>query len=108
MAIDSQTLGLALKEVRGVRGMTQSEVAERAGVTAQYLSLIETGRKLPGTETINLIADALGIPGQWLVFLGGGCPPAQSGSEQFEKLDLATKKAIMAAIRADSEFKART
>lgn len=37
-------LGLAIAETRRVRGLTQAELAERSGLSAAYISKIESGR----------------------------------------------------------------
>ena len=43
------------------RGMTQTALAEAAGISAIYLSQIETGRRTGSTKTLAAIAGALGI-----------------------------------------------
>ncbi len=37
-------LGLAIAEARRARGLTQAELAERSGMSAAYISKIESGR----------------------------------------------------------------
>lgn len=44
---DAQAIGQALKAIRERLGLRQPHVAEAAGLTAQYVSMIETG-KVPG------------------------------------------------------------
>jgi transcriptional regulator with XRE-family HTH domain len=50
-----------LRETREARGLTVRELAQRVGVSAAFITLIETGRKRPGPETIGPLARALGV-----------------------------------------------
>ncbi|MPT13581.1 MAG: XRE family transcriptional regulator [Microbacterium sp.] len=52
-------LGDQLRRRRHDRGETLSETAEKAGVSPQYLSEVERGRKEPSSEMIAAIAGAL-------------------------------------------------
>lgn len=54
-------LGDRLRALRHERGETLGEVAERAGVSPQYLSEVERGRKEPSSEMIEAIAGALDL-----------------------------------------------
>lgn len=53
-------LGEKLRAARTQRGETLTETAERAGISPQYLSEIERGRKEPSSEMIAAVAGALG------------------------------------------------
>ena len=57
--IDSQ-LGEVLAALRHKAGLSQEELADRAGVHRTYVSLLERGLKSPTTRTLFAIADALG------------------------------------------------
>lgn len=54
-------LGARLRAVRLARGEILTRVAATAGVSAQYLSEVERGRKDPSSEMIEAIAGALGL-----------------------------------------------
>lgn len=55
-------LGRRLRDHRESRGLTQAQLAKRAGVTADMLSRLENGRfQSPGMRTILRVADALGV-----------------------------------------------
>jgi transcriptional regulator with XRE-family HTH domain len=54
-----EVLGSRLRALRGARGETLAETAERAGVSPQYLSEVERGRKEPSSEMIAALAGAL-------------------------------------------------
>jgi len=52
----------AVKPWRARRGLTQQELARRAGISKPYLSQIETGKRQGTVETLNAIARALDVP----------------------------------------------
>ncbi|MBP3976783.1 helix-turn-helix domain-containing protein [Microbacterium sp. BLY] len=54
-----ELLGDQLRRRRHERGETLTETAEKAGVSPQYLSEVERGRKEPSSEMIAAIAGAL-------------------------------------------------
>ncbi|MDQ4128058.1 MAG: helix-turn-helix domain-containing protein [Actinomycetota bacterium] len=54
--------GAQLRDLRETAGLTQEELAERAGLTAKTISLLERGeRKRPHPHTVRTLADALGL-----------------------------------------------
>ena len=55
-----EVLGSRLRALRAERKETLAETAERAGISPQYLSEIERGRKEPSSEMIAALAGALG------------------------------------------------
>jgi transcriptional regulator with XRE-family HTH domain len=55
-----QVLGKRLRTLRERQGRTLTDVAERAGISPQYLSEIERGRKEPSSEMIAAVSGALG------------------------------------------------
>ncbi len=56
-----ELLGRHLRATREEHGGRLVDVAERAGISPQYLSEIERGRKEPSSEMIAAITGALGI-----------------------------------------------
>ncbi|MGW0178072.1 helix-turn-helix domain-containing protein [Nocardia sp. NPDC003345] len=55
-----EMLGERLRALRGEQRETLAETAERAGISPQYLSEVERGRKEPSSEMIAALAGALG------------------------------------------------
>lgn len=55
-----EVLGRRLRVLRQEQQETLSETASRAGISPQYLSEIERGRKEPSSEMIAALAGALG------------------------------------------------
>ena len=54
-------LGPRLRQLRGRAGLSQRELARRAGVTNATISQIETGRVSPSVASLRKIAGALGL-----------------------------------------------
>lgn len=56
-----EVLGRSLRGAREEQGSRLVDIAERAGISPQYLSEIERGRKDPSSEMIEAVAGALGM-----------------------------------------------
>ena len=56
-----EALGQLLREVRHEQERTLADVAEQSGVSTQYLSEIERGRKEPSSEILGAVSGALGL-----------------------------------------------
>jgi transcriptional regulator with XRE-family HTH domain len=56
-----EAIGRELREERRGQDRTLADVAGRAGVSTQYLSEVERGRKEPSSEVIEAIGGALGL-----------------------------------------------
>ncbi len=51
-----------IKKYRKQKGLTQEQLSELAGISCDYLSEIERGKKVPSLKRFILIANTLGIP----------------------------------------------
>ena len=56
-----EVLGTRLRALRTDRDETLAQTAERAGISPQYLSEVERGRKEPSSEMIAALAGALDV-----------------------------------------------
>jgi transcriptional regulator with XRE-family HTH domain len=56
-----EILAQNLKDHRKRLGITQSELAERANLSTQYLGMIEIARNFPTADVLERLASALGI-----------------------------------------------
>jgi len=56
-----EILALNLKLNRRKCGLTQEKLAEKAGISANYLSMVEISKKFPTPEMLDRIAKALDI-----------------------------------------------
>lgn len=54
-------VGWNFARLRRAKHLTQEEVAERAGISQQYLSSLELGRRNPTIITLFELAQALGV-----------------------------------------------
>lgn len=57
---------LWLKEKREIKGFTHEDVAEHAGISRSYYTLIESGNKTPSVDVAKAIAHVLDFP--WTIF----------------------------------------
>lgn len=55
-------LGLRIKYLREQSGLTQEQLAEKAGISLDYLGKIEVSINKPGLKTVFKIAKALKLP----------------------------------------------
>lgn len=63
--LHATTFAALLRRFRRASGMTQAELAERAGLSPEAISALERGvNRTPRRETVDLLADALGLEGQ--------------------------------------------
>lgn len=54
-------VNLNIKEARKKSGLKQAELAKLVGVSENYITQIETGRKKPSLGLIDAISDALSV-----------------------------------------------
>lgn len=62
-------IGHALKVCRSARNISLDELAERVSLSQSYLSMIESGKRLPTLPSIEKIAKGLEIPLPIVLFL---------------------------------------
>lgn len=55
-----------IKQVRQLNHLTQDVFASRLGITKSSVSLIESGKNNPSSQTIKLICTEFGIRREWL------------------------------------------
>lgn len=55
-------IGVLLREWRGVRRMSQLDLAHESGVSGRHLGFIETGRAQASREVVSRLAEALSLP----------------------------------------------
>lgn len=54
-------IGKKLKQAREKAGLTQAEVAQKAGVNVNYYAMIERDEKIPSIKRLKLIAKILNV-----------------------------------------------
>ncbi len=84
-----------LKELRSTRGMTQADLAQKADISATYVSELENADSTPGIDLLDRLARALGVDAAVLLPAKGADPlPAlkEQAKELFGKLVAAGDK----------------
>jgi len=56
-----ERVGRRVAELRHERGLSQEDLAHRAGLSRTYVGAIETGAKQPTLRTLSLLADKLDV-----------------------------------------------
>lgn len=56
-----KAVGARIREFRKTRHLTQETLANKAGISVSFLSMIERGERAPHIETIGHLAEALGL-----------------------------------------------
>ena len=59
--MDYRSIGENIRKYRKTKKMTQETLAERAGLSVNYIGSIERGEKLPSLETFIVILNQLGV-----------------------------------------------
>jgi transcriptional regulator with XRE-family HTH domain len=71
----TEEFGSALREYRRAAGLSQRELAQKAGLDFSYISKIENGRiPPPAADTIVVICNYLGVKPEELLALTGKIP----------------------------------
>lgn len=101
MPIEKTALGKAIKSIRIARGLTQQELASRAGMSRQgkSIALVEQGRRSVSLEALNQIGLALDVPPACLAILGSSPIAGNKAASEFQQ---SLQKLISALISAQS------
>lgn len=54
-------LGVAIKNIRTAKGLSQGEMQKRTGILRSYLSRVENGHTVPSLATLQRLASAMGV-----------------------------------------------
>ncbi len=85
-SIEPRDLGARIRAARRSAGLTQADLA-RSIVSPSYLSRLEAGERSPGLETLERLAEALGLTVEEL--LAGRLPTGDAQSEATSRVDQA-------------------
>lgn len=55
------TIGNNIRKYRLMKKLRQEDLAEKAGLTANYIGMVERGEKIPSLETFIKILNTLGV-----------------------------------------------
>lgn len=71
MSFDKKKIGAEIAALRKNKGLTQEQLAEKAGITVQYLGTLERGKSNTTLNRLDKIAKALECPSAALIFETG-------------------------------------
>jgi transcriptional regulator with XRE-family HTH domain len=75
------SFGVVLKQARGVRGLSATDAARAAGISAAYLSKLESDAvKKPSPHVLHALSEALAVPYAELMRLSGYLVPGESNA----------------------------
>lgn len=84
-------IGSKIKEIRTKKKISQRKLAEKIGVSGQFISLVEIGNSAPSIDTLNKIADALEVSINELI---GASAPQNSYEHDFDISKILNKEFI--------------
>ncbi|MFZ4616663.1 MAG: helix-turn-helix domain-containing protein [Rectinemataceae bacterium] len=67
VGVKGMEFGERLRKTRDDKGLSQQDLAERAGIQASAVSHFELGRRLPSFDNIRRLADALNVSSDFLL-----------------------------------------
>ena len=90
--VDYNLLAKRLSKIRKEKGLTQAQLAEKANLTNNYISNIETQHSIPSLETLVKICNALEITPNDLLMGTVQTSSEYLLQESFEKFSQCTPK----------------
>jgi transcriptional regulator with XRE-family HTH domain len=102
------TIGKRIRELRQERGLSQEALGARSGISTFSVSRIETGRSVPGSDTVEKVAHALGVePGELFQasaeMAGAGKAEAPSKGKKFSPSERETGRTDWRDLTQDVE-----
>lgn len=95
------TFGCEVRRRRSALGLTLEQLAERSGLTPNYIGTVENGRRDPSLSTVLALAEGLGVPaGELLGGVGELGPVSNEVAALVETLTPELQAAILALLRA--------
>jgi transcriptional regulator with XRE-family HTH domain len=90
--LDYTTIGKNLRTYRKQRNLTQEQLAERAGLSPNYIGILERGEKLPSLETLLTLLNQLNVSADMVLCDVLNTGYAIKGSQLSEQLAGCDKK----------------
>jgi len=69
MRINQTQLGAIIARLRKRLGLTQEQMGSKLGLSTNYINKLENGKRGIGINTLNAVANALGVPAELLAVL---------------------------------------
>jgi len=98
------TFGREVRRRRGALGLTLEQLAERSGLTPNYIGTVENGRRDPSLSTVLALAKGLGLaPGELLGGVGELSPASTEAATLIETLSPDVQVSILELLRVLSK-----
>jgi transcriptional regulator with XRE-family HTH domain len=101
MKIDTAQLGMAIRQIRDLRGYTQGALGDKSGLRGNTIALIERGERGVSLDALNALAEALEVPAACLTMLGTS---SIKGDSKDIGLVKSMQELILSTIVAQSRF----
>jgi transcriptional regulator with XRE-family HTH domain len=85
----------AFRVIRAAFGLQQAELAQRIGISASQLSLIEKGKRQPSLKVVNNLGGATGVPASLIMLLASD--PKELADEDMSSLASALLRLLVNA-----------
>lgn len=85
----------AFRVIRAAFGLQQAELAERIGISASQLSLIENGKRQPSLRVISNLGTATGVPTSLITLLASD--PDEVATQDISDLSKALLRLLVSA-----------
>ena len=94
------SLGRRIRQKREALKLTQEQLAKSAGLTSQYISIIEQDKRSPALSSLAKLADELGVSIDYLVTSKEGTALDLIPAIKADKtLDLEVRKSLITLVR---------
>jgi transcriptional regulator with XRE-family HTH domain len=98
------TFGREVRRRRGALGLTLEQLAERSGLTPNYIGTVENGRRDPSLSTVLALAKGLSLaPGELLGGVGDLSPASTEAATLIETLTPEVQVATLELLRVLSK-----
>lgn len=83
-------IGKLVKTIRASQGISQGRMAKCLGISQNYLSLVESGKKNMSVKLVETLADLIGVSKELLYIVASEVPTELVGDERedFVKLQM--------------------
>src|SRR4051794_15401187 len=96
MGKKTTSAGLHIRARREAKGIAQAALAAQIGVDKSYLSLVESGKRVPTEEQIAAISAILGVPSELLLLEAGRLPKDVKGAIETDATSVAAAVRVWA------------
>ncbi|MDP1821488.1 MAG: XRE family transcriptional regulator [Acidimicrobiales bacterium] len=86
------TVGERVRQIRHTQGRTVTELATASGLSRSFVTRVEAGEGNPSLESLEKLANALGVSVVSLMAGGSGPLPSRSGSHAPGRIDIVRRR----------------